>query len=126
MSLNYEPPRYTHALQNGQSITVSGINVEDLSYLVQKHGSLLEMVFEGGPKPVDLLMKAPALAADILACGAGDREAAPIAARMPLGLQVLLLTKIFELSMCEIEMGEFFGALVRTFRSQRNPVAPAI
>lgn len=45
--MNYEPPRYIHALPNGQSISVSGITAEDLSYLVQKHGALLELVFEG-------------------------------------------------------------------------------
>lgn len=70
-------------------------------------------------------MKAPALAADIIACGAGEREAAPVAATMPFALQVLFITKIFELSMQEADLGELFGGLVRMFKNQKNPPAPA-
>jgi hypothetical protein len=124
MAFDYQPPEYTHTLKNGQSITVRGLNVEDLGYLIRKHDALLGLVLEGNDNPADLIMKAPALAADIIACGAGERAAADKAARMPLGLQILLLTKIFELSMSEVDMGEFLGAVAEMLKSRKNPTPP--
>lgn len=90
---------------------VRGLCLNDIMYLVQRHGAGLQSAFatmmatEGdlttdsvaafaGP----LLQTAPDIAAEVIACASGDPEAADVAARLPFPTQIEALEKIAKLT----------------------------
>lgn len=96
----------------GGSFAVRGLNVDDLSYLIRKHGPSMEKAYNGfmeksagsfAPEDVKdflvpLVEYAPDLLAELIACAADDMEAAPIARRLPFPQQVDALEKIARLT----------------------------
>lgn len=105
MSFNdYKPQEITLETSTGD-ITLRGVNADDLTGLVQRHGALIETWFEGEPDLMQTISKAPALVADMIACAAGDPSAIDIAAKMPIGLQIRAITAVFKLTFDEVDMG---------------------
>lgn len=104
MSFNYKPQEITIETSTG-NITLRGINSDDLTGLVQRHGALLETWFEGEVDPMETLNKAPALVADMIACAAGDPQSVDVAVKMPIGLQIRAITAVFKLTFEEVNMG---------------------
>lgn len=80
MSFNdYTPPQTTLPAGAG-SITLRGLNTDDLSGLIRRHGALIESWFEGEINLAETIDKAPELVADMIACAAGEPEAVDRAA----------------------------------------------
>lgn len=120
MAFDYTPPTFTVESKHG-NLTLRGLNVDDLGYLIQRHGELMNLVFEGDISVDGLLQKAPALCADMIACAAEDKAAADKAARLPLGLQLFVLTKVCELTFSEADMGNVLRLFVAAAKSASSP-----
>ena len=94
----------------GGDIAVRGLSLDDLSFIVQRHGAKLNVLFksftEGGELTVEgvanfampLLNAAPEIAAELIACASGDPEDAGIAATLPFPVQLEALEKLAELT----------------------------
>ena len=94
----------------GGDIAVRGLSLDDLSFIVQRHGAKLNVLFksftEGGELTVEgvanfalpLLNAAPEIAAELIACASGDPEDAHIAADLPFPVQLEALEKLAELT----------------------------
>lgn len=120
MSFNdYKPQEIILETSTG-NITLRGINADDLTGLIQRHGALIETWFEGEPDPMQTINKAPALVADMIACAAGDPSAVDVAAKMPIGLQIRAITAVFKLTFEEVDMGN----VLRLFMLQAGTGQP--
>lgn len=97
----------------GGKFAVRGLSLDDIAYLVRRHKASLEELYdafqaEGEPTTEaalnfvgPLVQKMPALAADAIACGAGeggDAEAEMVAAQLPFPVQVEALEHIIVLT----------------------------
>lgn len=119
MAFNYTPPTYT--LNAGSAeITLRGLNVDDLGYLIERHGELVDLILAPAFDVGEILKRAPGLAADVIACAAEDRAAADRAATLPLGLQLTALLEVWRLSFQEVDMGEALRLFVETM-AKRPP-----
>lgn len=122
MSFNdYKPQEVTLETPTG-NITLRGINAEDLTGLIQRHGALIETWFEGDVDPMQTFNKAPALVADMIACAAGDPGAIDTAAKMPIGLQIRAITAVFKLTFDEVDMGNVLRLFMQ--KSAGQPMTP--
>lgn len=117
---DYKAPSTVIDTPNGDFI-VHGLSVDDLSGLIQRHGALIETWFEGDIDPAQTVIKAPALVADIIACGAGQPEDAAKAAAMPIGLQIRVFSEIAKLTFSEVDMGNALRLFVTTFAGTKQP-----
>lgn len=92
---------------NGGDFAVRGLSLDDISYLVQRHGQQMESLFSDfanttGEITVEavaafalpLLKAAPEIAAGLIACGAGDKDDVGIAATLPFPVQLDALQKL--------------------------------
>lgn len=85
---------------------VRGLSLNDVSILVQRHGKRLNELFQRFAEQGDLttetvaafalplLQSAPEIAAELIACAAGDPDDAEIAGRLPFPVQIDALEKI--------------------------------
>lgn len=117
---NYQPQTATIKTAGGE-INLRGLNVDDLSGLIYRHGGLIETWFEGEVDMVQTVAKAPALVADMIACAAGQPEAIDKAAQMPVGLQVRAISEVFRLTFSEADMGELVRLFVQKFAEAKQP-----
>jgi len=95
---------------SGSNIAVRGLSLDDVAYLVRQHQKSLETLYNEFQAVGDLsasgamafvgplVERTPQLAADIIACGAGDHEDAGIARTLPFPVQVELLEHIIRLT----------------------------
>lgn len=103
---NYKPRRHEFALGDGQALSVRGLSLEDISMLVQHHLPDLEELFDlfstiaeqtddqFETVVVNLLQRAPGLAANIIALAADEPDAPKEAAMLPAPLQLEILLKV--------------------------------
>lgn len=94
----------------GGDIAVRGLSLDDLSFIVQRHGAKLNVLFtsftEKGELTVEgvadfalpLLQAAPEIASELIACASGDPADAGIAATLPFPVQLEALEKLAELT----------------------------
>lgn len=93
----------------GGDFTVRGISLDDISYLVARHGKAIGMLYskvEGnsesdmdiGSVITPALQYAPELLADVIACATGDKDDAAIARSLPMPVQVDAVEKIADLT----------------------------
>lgn len=94
----------------GGTIAVRGLSLDDVAYLVRLHKASLEELFDSFQTEGDLTAEAamkfvgplvqtmPRLAADAIACAAGDHEDADIAAQLPFPVQVEILELVIGLT----------------------------
>ena len=94
----------------GGDIAVRGLSLDDLSFIVKRHGAQLNALFQSftaaGELTVEgvadfalpLLNAAPELAAELIACASGDSDDAAIAATLPFPVQLEALEKLAELT----------------------------
>lgn len=95
----------------GGDFAVRGLCLDDISYLVQRHGESLQVLFSdfvanSGEITVEgvaqfalpLLKSAPDIAAELIACASGDKDDAAIAAGLPFPTQLEALQKLAELT----------------------------
>jgi len=85
---------------------VRGLSLNDVSILVQRHGKRLNELYQQFTEQGDLttetvaafalplLKSAPEIAAELIACAAGDPDDAEIAGRLPFPVQIDALEKI--------------------------------
>lgn len=85
---------------------VRGLSLNDVSILAQRHGKRLNELFQQFTEQGDLttetvaafalplLQSAPEIAAELIACAAGDPDDAEIAGRLPFPVQIDALEKI--------------------------------
>jgi len=85
---------------------VRGLSLNDVSILVQRHGKRLNELYQQFTEQGDLttetvaafalplLQSAPEIAAELIACAAGDPDDAEIAGRLPFPVQIDALEKI--------------------------------
>lgn len=95
---------------SGGDFAVRGLSLDDLSFIVQRHGAKLNVLFqnftEAGELTVEgvadfalpLLNAAPEIAAELIACASGDSEDAGVAATLPFPVQLEALEKLAELT----------------------------
>lgn len=124
--IEFAPQKSTVRASNGSSFDVRGLNVVDFGYLVERHGELLDIWFETGITITDILNRAPALVADVIACAADERDQSEKAASLPLGLQYRALSEIFRLTFSEVDMGKVTGAFLAGATKSPARNAPAI
>lgn len=117
----YTPPTVTLET-NSTPITLRGLNTDDLTGLIQRHGALIETWFEGEIDFSETLVKAPRMVADMIACAAGEPEAVDIAASMPITLQLRAIAEVFRLTFSEIELGNIVRLFVTTFAGTEQPM----
>ena len=103
-------PEASVAVPGGDSFAVRGLCLDDLSYLMRRHGSKLKKLLEDfsqtGEVTVEgvaafalpILEAAPEIAAELIACASGDKNDAGIAATLPLPVQLDALEKLAELT----------------------------
>lgn len=95
----------------GGEFTVRGLSLDDIAFLVQRHGDkfgslLSDFQNRGGeltPESIaqfagPLLQSAPEIAAQLIACASGDPDDAPIAAALPFPVQIDALEKLAKLT----------------------------
>lgn len=94
----------------GGDFAVRGLSLNDISWLVQRHGGKLNSLFlqfqlEGeltadsvAAFALPLLQAAPEIAAELIACASGDPGTAEIAAGLPFPVQIEALEKLAELT----------------------------
>lgn len=121
MSFNDYKPKEVTIETDSAEITLRGINSDDLSGLIQRHGALIETLFEGELDPMLIITKAPALVADMIACSAGQPDAIDKAASMPIGLQVRAISEVFKLTFNEVDMGNAVRLFVKSFAGAIQP-----
>ena len=124
--VEFAPQKSTVRTSNGNSFDVRGLNVVDFCYLVERHGELLDIWFEAGITITDILNRAPALVADVIACAADERDQTEKAASLPLGLQYRALSEIFRLTFSEVDLGKAVGAFLSNVTTGTTRNAPAI
>lgn len=103
---NYKPRRHEFDIGGGESHSVRGLTFDDISLLVQHHLPDLEELFDlfaelDGQTDqqfetvvVNLLQRAPGLAANIIAVAGDEPDAPQQAAMLPAPLQMEMLLKI--------------------------------
>lgn len=127
MSFNDYKPQQVTIETHAAPITLRGLNVEDVTGLIRRHGALIESWFEGEIDPMHTITAAPGLVADMIACAADCPDAVDKAAQMPIGLQARAISEIFKLTFTEIEMGNAVRLFVEAFAKQpANPTNPVI
>lgn len=109
---SYTPERHEVSI-GGSSFFVEGLTLDSISRLIQQHLPDLEAIFElfKNAEKVEqadltnlataLVQAAPGLAANIIALGANEPDAAPNAAKLPAPLQIELILKIGDLTFKE-------------------------
>ena len=123
MSFNDYKPQEVTIETDSTPITLRGLNVDDLSGLIQRHGALIETWFEGEIDPMLTVTHAPALVADMIACAAGQPDAVDKAAQMPIGLQARAIAEVFKLTFREADMGNAVRLFVKGFTDAKQPTA---
>lgn len=96
---------------SGGDFAVRGLSLNDISWLVQRHGQKLNNLFTQFQQSADeldtatvaafalpLLQSAPEIAAELIACATGDAEDAEMAAQLPFPVQLDALEKLVELT----------------------------
>lgn len=95
----------------GGNFAVRGLSLDDIAFLVQRHGAKLQEMFTSFTKgsgelsteavasfALPLVQAAPEIAAELIACASGAPEDADIAARLPLPVQLDALEKLVDLT----------------------------
>lgn len=96
----------------GGGFAVRGLSLNDIAFLVQRHGAKLQALFtqfttnatgEISTEAVaafalPLIQAAPEIAAELIACASGDPDDADIAASLPFPVQVEALEKLASLT----------------------------
>jgi hypothetical protein len=95
----------------GGDFAVRGLSLDDLAFIVQRHGAKLNSLFtdfikKGGDLTVEavadfalpLLQACPEIAAELIACASGDPEDSGVAATLPFPVQLEALEKLAELT----------------------------
>lgn len=95
----------------GGDFAVRGLSLDDIAYLVGRHGAKMNDLFlefqKGGAEleleslasfAVPLLKAAPEVAAELIACASGDPKDWHIAATLPVPVQLEALEKLVELT----------------------------
>lgn len=90
---------------------VRGLSLDDIMFLVQRHGAGLQAAFaqmmaSDGELSTDtvagfalpFLTSAPKIAAEVIACASGDKDAADVAAGLPFPVQIEALEQIARLT----------------------------
>jgi hypothetical protein len=110
---NYVPPSHEFVLRGG-SIRVEGLSLEHVSLLIQHHlpdiEALIDLfvnanqIAEGDFRKVAaaVVAQAPGFAANAIALAANEPDQAKQAARIPLPVQIEILTKIGDLTFAEV------------------------
>lgn len=113
---SYKAPRREVPLAKGQSFHVKGLTLTDISVLVETHFDDLDAIMDLlGKEKVNLTLdnlkplatsvvsQAPGLAANLIALGAGQPDAAPnIQAEFTVGIQIRALMDIGDLTFAEV------------------------
>lgn len=93
-------------VSGGEVFAVRGLCLDDISYLMRRHGPHIKKLFEDftqkGEVTVEgvaafampILQSAPEIAAELIACAAGERDATSITARLPVPVQLDALEKL--------------------------------
>lgn len=87
------------ALPGGNSITVRGLTLENLSSLLGTYKPELTQIFNGKMSVPDLTTKAPLFTATLIAVAAGEPDAVEQARNLPLGAQLIALEAIWDLTL---------------------------
>jgi len=100
----------------GKTLTVGGLTVDDLIFLVQAFPQILDVMVEVRDDRLSSVKKlGPRIIAHIISCATGDRNdeaALRVAAKLPAGKQLEIFEKAFELTF-EEGVDPFLDRLMR-------------
>lgn len=95
----------------GGEFAVRGLSLDDLAWLVRRHGDTMSKVFNDFVASdaeltsdsvagflLPLVESMPGLVSEVIACGAGDAEEATLVRRLPFLVQIDALEKVIDLS----------------------------
>lgn len=111
---NYTPVRHELSIGGGETISVRGLALNDISRLISHHLPDIEALFDlfASGAPVNdqqmqtlimgVISDAPGFAANLIALAADEPDAAPNAELIPFPVQVDLLMKIADLTFREV------------------------
>ncbi len=96
-----------------ESFEVTGLTIEGLVYLLQEDRENLASLFEGGIKDFNSALKfAPGFCSKLVASAAGEPGQFKKVAKLPVGVQLRALTKVWELTnFTAEELGNVFALL---------------
>lgn len=131
---DFTPERHEVKLNKG-SFHVTGLSLDAVAKLLKTHLGEMETVFDmvtGSFKSVEeidtaglahrLITESPGLAANIIACAAGEPEAAAQAAMLPFPVQVETLQAIGRLTFEEVGgVKKAMGTILQLVQSISNP-----
>ena len=140
MSLaNYTPPSRTVSLGGDNSFNVNGLSLQSIEILVRTHlpdvEELFELFMDGGNFTTDdlkrlaltLATRAPGFTANVIALGAGERDATANAARLPFPIQLQALAEIAELTFAEVGgIKKFVETVAGLLSSMKIKVPPKV
>lgn len=83
---------------NKDKVTVYPLTIEAVGLLLKDYSESMTGLMGGKMSPVDVIREAPKLAAAVIAHGTHNPTETEYAGKLPLGIQVTLVSKIWELS----------------------------
>lgn len=92
------------------NLEVNGLTLEDLSFLIKDNLETVTLLMEGKANLDSLLNESPRFCASVIAAASGNRDEAEYARKLPLGVQLSALHKIWELTVPDEEsLKNFWG-----------------
>lgn len=138
MPLKNYRPKIDTILAGEETVALRGLNVKDISILLDGHRTLIEQMIstmDGMEKGFDLSAKvdrliiesihaAPDLVAGIISLAADEPDAGENAKSLPFATQVDALVKVFNLTFQEVGgLGNFLAVLQRAMSATRSALA---
>lgn len=122
-------------LSNTKKLTVYGLKVEDIFWLYNEFQEIKAYLDKriGDLKPENLVKNSPKVIGAIIACGCGERakpktfaSAAAVAAKWSVGIQLLVVTKVFTLTFPQgvLQFVEDMRALEKAFKPSPQMTDP--
>ncbi|MFV0662836.1 hypothetical protein [Denitromonas sp.] len=120
MTINYTPETYTQTLKSGGTITVRGLNFEDMGALAKDQGELINLLFSPEVKALDVLTTAPGLVAQTIALAADEPESVGVVLKLPFPLQLTLFVEIMRMTFSEVDLGNAVRLLMEILMSLKQ------
>jgi len=87
----------------GQTVEVFPLTVEDVGNLLNDYAGHMEGLLSGQIDPATIIKTSPLLAAAMIAYGTGNPTEVELARKLPLGYQIKIMQKLWEISAVDAE-----------------------
>ncbi len=109
----------------GESITVTGLDMEGIVILLQEDEELFRSLFEVEELTlITLIKQAPTFCAKMIATAAGEPNETEQVRKLPLGIQLKLLEAVWELTVLDMDdLGKVMGYLAEAVTEMSARIA---